>query len=412
MSQAMTAGRGRYRMVAALGVAAVLVAGCSGGGGGGNGNGGVGGQGGATNGGGDAAAPKVAIQPAANAANVEPTTPVVVRVTNGTLTTVNVADTTGRKIVGVLNSDATTWTSTGALGFGATYTVTAQARNAGGGTADQTSRFSTLTPNRLGYDAMAPLAGSRMGIGTPIRIYFHADSNDAPLRVTNRAEVIKHIKVRTSPPQEVGYLWFGVGTELHIRPHQFWQPGSQVTVSLNLLGVQFADGVYAKRSRDVSFSIGQRHYSVADAKTHRLLVYSGNKLIKNFPASLGKEVPGRFTHNGVHVVIDKTKVQHMDSRTFGLALDAGGYQADVQWATRISNDGTFVHSAPWSVAQQGHANVSHGCVNLAPANAQWFYNFSQPGDVVEVTNSKVPYTPRDGDIYDWTVAWPQWNALG
>jgi lipoprotein-anchoring transpeptidase ErfK/SrfK len=84
----------------------------------------------------------------------------------------------------------------------------------------------------------------------------------------------------------------------------------------------------------------------------------------------------------------------------------------VQWATRISNDGTFVHSAPWSVAQQGHANVSHGCVNLAPANAQWFYNFSQPGDVVEVTNSKVPYTPRDGDIYDWTVAWPQWNKLG
>src|SRR5262249_36842506 len=65
MSQATRAGRGRYRVVAALGVAAVLVAGCSGGGGGGgNGNGGGGGQGGTGKGGGDVAPPKVAVQPA------------------------------------------------------------------------------------------------------------------------------------------------------------------------------------------------------------------------------------------------------------------------------------------------------------------------------------------------------------
>ena len=163
---------------------------------------------------------------------------------------------------------------------------------------------------------------------------------------------------------------------------------------------------------DVSFTIGARHYSVANTTTHRLLVYNGSTLVKNFPASMGKEVAGRFTHNGVHVVIEKKRVQHMDSTTFGLALDAGGYTADVQWATRISNSGEFVHSAPWSVAQQGSANVSHGCVNLAPANAQWFFGFSRPGDVVEVTGSRVPFTARDGDIYDWTVPWAQWSPLG
>lgn len=30
----------------------------------------------------------------------------------------------------------------------------------------------------------------------------------------------------------------------------------------------------------------------------------------------------------------------------------------------------FVHAAPWSVAQQGSSNVSHGCINLSPDNAQ------------------------------------------
>jgi lipoprotein-anchoring transpeptidase ErfK/SrfK len=411
MTQATATGRRRtYRTVAALGVAAALAAGCSGGGGD-SGNGSGNGGGGAAGGGSKAAPAQVAIVPAANAAEVAPTTPVVVSVTNGTLTGVTVADTTGRKVVGGLSADATTWTSTGQLAFRATYTVTAHARNADGAATDSSSKFTTLAPKRLGYDAMAPLGGTTMGVGTPVRIYFHNDGNDSPLAVTNRAEVMKHIKVRTSPDQPVGYIWFGGGTEVHLRPQTFWKPGTQVTVSLNLLGVQLADGVYAKRSRDVSFAIGARHYSVANTRTHRLLVYNGSTLVKNFPASMGKEVSGRFTHNGVHVVIEKKRLQHMDSTTFGLALDAGGYTADVQWATRISNNGEFVHSAPWSVAQQGSANVSHGCVNLAPANAQWFFNFSKPGDVVEVTGSRVPYTPRDGDIYDWTVAWPQWTAL-
>ncbi len=409
MTQATATGRRRTYRTMALGVAAALLAGCSGGDGGG---GGAGNGGGNAAGGPNTAPARVAIVPAANAANVDPTSPVVVSVTNGTLTGVTVAGPAGRKVVGALSGDATRWTSTGRLGFASTYTVSAHAKNPEGAVTDSSSRFTTLSPRRLAYDAMAPLAGSTVGVGMPVRIYFHDDRTDAPLAVTNRAEVIKHIAVRTSPAQQVGYLWFGGGTELHIRPQQYWQAGTQVTVSLNLLGVQLANGVYAKRSRDVSFTIGARHYSVANTTTHRLLVYNGSTLVKNFPASMGKEVAGRFTHNGVHVVIEKKRVQHMDSTTFGLALDAGGYTADVQWATRISNSGEFVHSAPWSVAQQGSANVSHGCVNLAPANAQWFFGFSRPGDVVEVTGSRVPFTARDGDIYDWTVPWAQWSPLG
>ena len=149
--------------------------------------------------------------------------------------------------------------------------------------------------------------------------------------------------------------------------------------------------------------------SVADAKTHRMKVYVNGKLTKDFPASLGKEVKGRYTHTGVHVVTDKKRSMTMDSTTFGLALDAGGYKVPVQFATRISNGGEFVHSAPWSVPQQGFSNVSHGCVNLAPANAAWFFGISQPGDVVSVTGTPVPLTAKDTDVPDWTIPWSQWG---
>ena len=54
---------------------------------------------------------------------------------------------------------------------------------------------------------------------------------------------------------------------------------------------------------------------------------------------------------------------------------------------RIDNSGAFVHSAPWSVGAQGENNVSHGCINISPANAQWFYDNFGSGDAVVVKNS-------------------------
>jgi lipoprotein-anchoring transpeptidase ErfK/SrfK len=90
-------------------------------------------------------------------------------------------------------------------------------------------------------------------------------------------------------------------------------------------------------------------------------------------------------------------------------LDAGGYITEVEYATRISNNGEFVHAAPWSVAQQGNANVSHGCINLSPERAAWYFDFSQVGDVVEVINGGgETLSAADGDIYDWVIPWETW----
>ncbi|HET7071425.1 MAG TPA: L,D-transpeptidase family protein, partial [Nocardioides sp.] len=73
----------------------------------------------------------------------------------------------------------------------------------------------------------------------------------------------------------------------------------------------------------------------------------------------------------------------------------------VQWAMRVTYSGEFVHAAPWSVASQGHANVSHGCTGLSTADADWLYHMTNVGDVVEYTGTDKQMTLTNG-YGDWT----------
>ena len=98
----------------------------------------------------------------------------------------------------------------------------------------------------------------------------------------------------------------------------------------------------------------------------------------------------------------------MDSRTNGIPLESSeGYLETVYWDTQISSTGEYVHAAPWSVDDQGRANVSHGCINLSDENAKWFYDWSQRGDIVEVTGTPRPPN-NDIAMVDWKVPYEQW----
>jgi len=68
-----------------------------------------------------------------------------------------------------------------------------------------------------------------------------------------------------------------------------------------------------------------------------------------------------------------------------------------------------VHSAPWSVGSQGMRNVSHGCIGTNPAAAQWFFESTLPGDIVQVVNSPRTVSPGNG-FADWQLSWPRWLA--
>ncbi|MGT2532208.1 L,D-transpeptidase [Streptomyces nojiriensis] len=87
------------------------------------------------------------------------------------------------------------------------------------------------------------------------------------------------------------------------------------------------------------------------------------------------------------------------------------YDLPVQYATRVTWSGEYVHAAPWSVEAQGEENVSHGCTGMSTEDAAWFFETVREGDIVEVVNSGGPLMePFGNGIGDWNLDWKAWRA--
>jgi lipoprotein-anchoring transpeptidase ErfK/SrfK len=348
------------------------------------------------------AALAVRILPAGTAA-INPTTPIVVQSTAGMVQSVTVVNiVTGATVHGTLSPGRTTWTSTEPLGYGSSYRIDATAITGDGAPAHRTETLTTLSPAAQAYPSFIPSPGqSDVGVGQPIVVRFDN-------AVTNRAAAEKALQVNARPRQPGSWFWMS-NTEVHYRPRSYWEPGSTVTLTARLYGVDLGDGVYGQTDRTETFRVHEARIAKADGATKTMQIFDNGQLVKTMPISLG--APGFPTQSGPHVISDKQPSIIMDSCTFGICEGQPGYYRErVSLNERISNDGEFVHSAPWSVGQQGNSNVSHGCVNLSPANAQWFYDHFGVGDVVEITNSGGPPLPVWDTYGDWTLTWPQWQA--
>jgi lipoprotein-anchoring transpeptidase ErfK/SrfK len=227
-----------------------------------------------------------------------------------------------------------------------------------------------------------PINGSMVGVAKPIIINFARPIANRPL-----AEQAIHIS--SVPPVPGAFYWL-TDTQVRWRPYAFWPAGTVVNI----------DASGAKSS----FRVGDALVATADNATHQMTITRNGKLEQTFPMSMGK--PGHDTANGTYYVLEKFPDIVMDSATYGVpSTSADGYKVHVKLAVRIDNQGNFVHSAPWSVGDQGKRNVSHGCVNLSQANAQWFYDNFGSGDPIIVKNSVGTYNKPDGaDDWQWQLS--------
>lgn len=363
----------------------------------------------------DAMAPaSIKIEPARGARDVDPVAPVSVSAQAGTLTDVQMVNDVGKHVAGVLTPDSAVWHPVEPLGYGRTYTITINSRGAGGKPASQSVSFSTLTPPNqtkvsLRSTSEAALGdGATYGVGMVIVAHF-----DEP--ITDRAAAERRLVVTTSPP--VSGSWYWVDDEnAHWRPEHYYSPGTAVTVEAKIYGISLAQGLFGQQDERVSFKIGESHVSIADDHTKQVTVYR-NGTLRTMPTSMGmggtQQVDGRtlsfWTPPGVYTVLDKGNPVVMDSSTFGLPKNSRlGYREIINYATRISTDGIYLHQLDATVWAQGNTDTSHGCLNLNGDNAKWFYDFSQPGDVVEVRNTGGPplTLQQNGD---WTIPWDQWR---
>lgn len=155
---------------------------------------------------------------------------------------------------------------------------------------------------------------------------------------------------------------------------------------------------------DVStrFTIGDEVIATADDATKSLTVRRNGAIVKTMPLSMGKS--STPTDNGTYIIGDHYSFLVMDSSTYGVPVNSpDGYRTEVEWATQMSYSGIYVHSAPWSVGSQGNTNVSHGCLNVNPANARWLYDNTRRGDIVEVVNTTGPTLSGTDGLGDWNI---------
>ncbi|WP_082966653.1 Ig-like domain-containing protein [Mycobacterium sp. 852002-51163_SCH5372311] len=348
----------------------------------------------------DLLVPKLTASVTDGAVGVTVDAPVTVSVADGVLASVTMVNDNGRSVAGQLSPDGLRWSTTEQLGYNRHYTLNVKAHGLGG-TANRQMSFATSSPEHLTMPYVNPSDGEVVGIGQPVAIRF--DEN-----IANRMAAQKAITITTNPPVEGAFYWLN-NREVRWRPEHYWKPGTTVDVAVNTYGVDLGDGMFGEDNVKTHFTIGDEVIATADDNTKMVTVRINGEVVKTMPTSMGKN--STPTANGIYIVGARFKHIIMDSSTYGVPVNSpNGYRTDVDWATQISYSGIFVHSAPWSVGAQGNTNTSHGCLNVSPSNAVWFYEHVKRGDIVEVINTVGGTLPGTEGLGDWNIPWPQWKA--
>lgn len=352
--------------------------------------------------GGPPPAPTVTFLPADAAEDVVPTAPVSAEVRDGWFQRVTLTNADGKVVAGALSHDRTAFTVTEPLGYGATYTWAGSVVGRDGTAVPVKGRFTTLKPSATVSGQFQLADGQTVGIAAPIILQFDSE-------IADKAAVERALIVTTEPPTEGSWAWLpdeAKGARAHWRTREYYQPGTKVHVDAKLYGVNFGDDAYGAEDLTLNFTIGRRQVVKGNAPSHRIQVETDEGVIMDFPCSYGSgDLPRNVTRSGVHVVSEKYE-------DFWMTNPAAGYaNLHERWSVRISNNGEFIHANPASLGAQGNTNVSNGCINLSPENAQQYFNSAIYGDPVEITGTSIQLSYSDGDIWDWAVDWETWRGM-
>lgn len=243
------------------------------------------------------------------------------------------------------------------------------------GTADVNTTAATL-PLGSDIESIAPNPTAVVGVAHPVIVTFGKP-------VPNQLAAERELAIKAVPAMTGTYEWLDDRT-VQWSPDSFWPAHSTVLLSVG--------------GRKAEMQTGAAVVGVADISDHTFTVTIDGQSPDWMPAphhsphagepgvllaSLGR--PEYPTPPGTYPVLGKERDVLMDSSSVGIPVDApDGYLMDVEYAVRITRRGLFVHSAPWAVNSIGYDNISHGCISLIPAAAEWYFNTVNEGDPVIV----------------------------
>jgi lipoprotein-anchoring transpeptidase ErfK/SrfK len=236
---------------------------------------------------------------------------------------------------------------------------------------NQSSGFAVAT--------VLPAWGAVVGVAHPVVVTFRAP-------VANRHAAERAISLTSAPPMTGRFEWLDNDVVRWV-PDRFWPAHRTVALSVGGLSTEFETGpavVGVANISDHTFRVSIDGVEAGPppslpAPHHR--PHWGEQGV--MPASMGR--PEYETPVGSYTVLSKDRTVIMDSSSVGIPVDdPDGYRIPVDYAVRITSRGLFVHSAPWALNSLGLENVSHGCISLSPADAEWYFNTVNVGDPVIV----------------------------
>jgi lipoprotein-anchoring transpeptidase ErfK/SrfK len=324
---------------------------------------------------------------------------------NAVEATVALAELDGSSVEGELSEAGTSWLPAGQLQYETTYVATLTAVDEVGDNAITTSTFTTMPEPDQTIRVFSFLGSdSTVGVGMPLRVEFKDDSDQLrAIPEEHRAEVERRMTVRTDPPQAGGWRWIS-GSEVHFRPEEFWQAGTQITYRVAAGGLAVGEGWYLRNDLNVNLSVGPEVLMEVDNDSRQLIVTVDGEVERSIPVSLGRrDFP---SSSGTFVIMEKFPETVFDTRD---ELGDDGYVVDIEYAMRLTYRGEFIHATPRSGEELGAENVTHGCINMSRDNAEWLYDLTHNwGDPVMVSGTTRAAEPGNGWT-DWNLSWEEYQ---
>ncbi|WP_218713071.1 Ig-like domain-containing protein [Arthrobacter sp. BF1] len=343
--------------------------------------------------------------PATGTEAFNPATEVSAMVTNGTVAKAVLEEkATGTPVAGELVVSGRKWISKEPLKFGTDYILSITSEDAGGNKNTSHSAFSTVAASHEADAWVYPAADSTVGVAQPLEFNFSEP-------VVNKEAVEKAITITTSTGQKGAFRWYS-DTMVRYRAENYWPANSKLTVNMALFGTDIGNGMIYNANRAYEVNIGNKVVMEADAANKFVNIFVNDQLTKTFPASMGSET---FPSASGFMVLtaDKQRFATFKASTIGLKPgDPGDYgSVDVEYATRLSNSGIFIHEATAvAIPYLGITNLSHGCIGLSHEGAGWVFENMRPGDLVHTVGTpNDTILPTDG-FGDWNFAFADYPS--